>query len=232
MPGFDTLSTLREILATGHDYSWFIMTQKILKKEVALSGSEQNPDFAAKSWLKVVQQRLLNKKATPAVEAFKSHGEDFIVANGLEELVEGMNQKGNNLIQLEKLRDQIVARDSQVDNPFTKDAQLMAVHAARNYRGDRLMRTAKPHRILDPENGPLIAIKLNIITRKTLGGFETDMNGQVFNGSGQLIRGLFAAGEVSGFGGGGYHGYNALEGSFLGGCIFSGRQAGRSEAIA
>lgn len=232
MPGFDTLSTLREILATGHDYSWFIMTQKILKKEVALSGSEQNPDFAAKSWLKVVQQRLLNKKATPAVEAFKSHGEDFIVANGLEELVEKMNKKGDNLIQLEKLRDQIVARDSQVDNPFTKDAQLMAVHAARNYRGDRLMRTAKPHRILDPENGPLIAIKLNIITRKTLGGFETDMNGQVFNCSGELIPGLFAAGEVSGFGGGGYHGYNALEGSFLGGCIFSGRQAGRADTIA
>lgn len=232
MPGFDTLTTLREILATGHDYSWFIMTQKILKKEVALSGSEQNPDFAAKNWLKVVQQRLLNKKATPAVEAFKSHGEDFIVANGLEELVEKMNQKGDNLIQLEKLRAQIVARDSQIDNPFTKDAQLMAVHAARNYRGDKLMRTAKPHRILDPENGPLIAIKLNIITRKTLGGFETDMNGQVFNGSGELIPGLFAAGEVSGFGGGGYHGYNALEGSFLGGCIFSGRQAGRADTIA
>ncbi|WP_394688834.1 FAD-binding dehydrogenase [Hoeflea sp.] len=232
MPGFDTLSTLKEILATGHDYSWFIMTQKILKKEVALSGSEQNPDFAAKSWLKVVQQRLLNKKATAAVEAFKDHGEDFIVANGLEELVEKMNQKAGNLIQLEKLRAQIVARDSQVDNPFTKDAQLMAVHAARNYRGDRLMRTAKPHRILDPENGPLIAIKLNIITRKTLGGFETDMNGQVFNGSGELIPGLFAAGEVSGFGGGGYHGYNALEGSFLGGCIFSGRQAGRADTIA
>jgi predicted oxidoreductase len=116
--------------------------------------------------------------------------------------------------------------------PFTKDAQLMAVHAARNYRGDRLMRTAKPHRILDPENGPLIAIKLNIITRKTLGGLETDMNGQVFNAAGELIPGLFAAGEVSGFGGGGYHGYNALEGSFLGGCIFSGRQAGRADTIA
>jgi hypothetical protein len=119
-----------------------------------------------------------------------------------------------------------------VDNPFTKDAQLMAVHAARNYRGDRLMRTAKPHRILDPKNGPLIAVRLSIITRKTLGGLETDMNGQVFNPSGELVPGLFAAGEVSGFGGGGYHGYNALEGSFLGGCIYSGRQAGRATSIA
>ncbi len=232
IPGFDTLSTLREILSTGYDYSWFIMTQKILKKEVALSGSEQNPDFASKSWLKVIRQRILNKQAIPAVEAFKRHGEDFIVANTLEELVEGMNRKGGGLVDLEKIRAQIVARDSQVANPFTKDAQLMAVHAARNYRGDRLMRTAKPHRFLDPENGPLIAIKLHIITRKTLGGFETDLNGQVLNGQGQRIEGLFAAGEVSGFGGGGYHGYNALEGSFLGGCIFSGRQAGRSEAIA
>ncbi|GAB5459996.1 FAD-binding dehydrogenase [Hoeflea alexandrii] len=232
MPGFDTLSTLREILSTGYDYSWFIMTQKILKKEVALSGSEQNPDFASKSWLKVIRQRILNKQAISAVEAFKRHGEDFIVANTLEELVEGMNRKGGGLVDLEKIRAQIVARDSQVANPFTKDAQLMAVHAARNYRGDRLMRTAKPHRFLDPENGPLIAIKLHIITRKTLGGFETDLNGQVLNHQGQRIEGLFAAGEVSGFGGGGYHGYNALEGSFLGGCIFSGRQAGRSEAIA
>ena len=232
LPGFDTLSSLREILATGHDYSWFVMTQKILKKEVALSGSEQNPDFAAKSWLKVIQQRLLNKQGTPAVEAFKQHGEDFIVADTLEDLVAGMNQKGGGLIDLEKLRAQIVARDRQIDNPFTKDAQLMAVHAARNYRGDKLMRTAKPHRLLDTANGPLIAVKLHILTRKTLGGFETDLNGQVLNAQGERIEGLFAAGEVSGFGGGGYHGYNALEGSFVGGCIFSGRQAGRSDTIA
>lgn len=232
MPGFDTLSTLREILATGHEYSWFVMTQKILKKEVALSGSEQNPDFAAKSWAMVLKHRLLNKQATPAVEAFKRHGEDFVVADTLEDLVAGMNRIGGDLVDFERLKAQIVARDSQIDNPFTKDAQLMAVHAARNYRGDKLMRTAKPHRLLDRENGPLIAVKLNIITRKTLGGFETDLNGQVLNAAGELIPGLFAAGEVSGFGGGGYHGYNALEGSFLGGCIFSGRQAGRADTIA
>ncbi|MCY0147453.1 FAD-binding dehydrogenase [Hoeflea sp. G2-23] len=232
MPGFDTLSTLREILSTGHDHSWFVMTQKVLKKEVALSGSEQNPDFAAKSWLQVIRHRLINKQATTPVEAFKQHGEDFVVADTLEELVAGMNQKGGNLIDFEKLKAQIVARDSQIDNPFTKDAQLMAMHAARNYRGDRLMRTAKPHRFLARANGPLIAIRLNIITRKSLGGLETDLNGQVFNAQGELVPGLFAAGEVSGFGGGGYHGYNALERTFLGGCIFSGRQAGRADSIA
>ena len=232
MPGFDTLSTLREILSTGYEYSWFIMTQKILKKEVALSGSEQNLDFASKSWIRVIRERLLNKQAMPSVEAFKQHGEDFVVADTLEQLVAGMNEKGENPIDIGKLRAQIEARDSQIDNPFTKDAQLMAVHAARNYRGDKLMRTARPHRILDPDNGPLIAVKLHIITRKTLGGFETDLNGQVLNVHGERIEGLFAAGEVSGFGGGGYHGYNALEGSFLGGCIFSGRQVGRAETIA
>ncbi len=232
LPGYDTLTTLREILKTGHDYSWFITTQKILKKEFALSGSEQNLDFANKSWPEVIKQRLLNKKATPAVEAFKEKGEDFVVANTLEELVAGMNKIGDDLLDVTKIRKEIEARDIQINNPFAKDAQVMAIHAARNYRGDKLMRTAKPHKILDPDNGPLIGVKLNILTRKTLGGFQTDLNGQLINEAGETIQGLFAAGEVAGFGGGGYHGYNALEGTFLGGCIFSGRNVGRSNTIA
>ena len=99
----------------------------------------------------------------------------------------------------------------------------MAILAQRNYRGDKLIRTAKPHKILDPKNGPLIAVRLNILTRKTLGGIHTDENGQVLNPKGEAIAGLYAAGEAAGFGGGGYHGYNALEGTFLGGCIFSGQ---------
>lgn len=233
MPGFDSLGTLKAILDTGYDYSWFITTQKIVKKEFALSGSEQNPDMAAKSWKMVLQQRMLNKKATPPVEAFKEHGENFVVANTLPELVKAMNERqGNGLLDYDTIHAEIQARDAQVDNPFSKDAQMMAIHAARNYRGDRLLRTAKPHKILDPENGPLIGVKLNIITRKTLGGLHTDLNGQMLDESGAVIPGLFAAGEVAGFGGGGYHGYNALEGTFLGGCIFSGRQVGRSDSIA
>jgi predicted oxidoreductase len=233
MPGFDSLGTLKAILATGYDYSWFITTQKIIKKEFALSGSEQNPDLASKSWKQVLKQRLLNKKATPNVEAFKDHGENFVVADRLEDLVAKMNAlEGNSLLDVEKIRAEIKARDAQIANPFSKDAQMMAIHAARNYRGDRLMRTARPHRILDPENGPLIGVKLNIITRKTLGGLQTDLNGQLIDADGKTIPGLFAAGEVAGFGGGGYHGYNALEGTFLGGCIFSGRQVGRSDTIA
>jgi predicted oxidoreductase len=234
LPGFDTLSTLREILKTGYDYSWFVLSQKIIEKEFALSGSEQNPDLTSGRWGEVLKARLLSGKGAPApVEAFKRHGEDFVVAKTLTDLVAGMNRvAGNNLILEPALRAQIEARDAQVDNAFTKDAQLMAIHAARNYRGDRLIRVAKPHRILDPANGPLIAVRLNVLTRKTLGGLQTNLDSQMIAADGTEIPGLFAAGEVAGFGGGGYHGYNALEGTFLGGCIFSGRNAGRSAAIA
>ncbi len=233
LPGFDTLGTLREILKTGYEYSWFVLTQKVIKKEFALSGSEQNPDFTSGSWKEVIQQRILSgSKATGPVEAFKEKGEDFVVANTLTELVSGMNQLGGGLIDEAYLRTQIEARDSQIDNPFSKDAQMMAIHAARNYRGDRLIRTAKPHKFLDPSNGPLIAVKLHVLTRKTLGGLQTNLDSQMIGADGQVVPGLFAAGEVAGFGGGGYHGYNALEGTFLGGCIFSGRNAGRSRAVA
>jgi predicted oxidoreductase len=233
LPGFDSLGTLKAILATGYDYSWFVTTQKIIKKEFALSGSEQNPDFEQKSWKEVLKQRILNKQATPAVEAFKEHGENFVVAQTLPELVTKMNAlHGNCLLPLDRIAAEISARDAQIDNPFTKDAQVMAIHAARKYRGDRFQRTAKPHKILDPANGPLIGVKLNIITRKTLGGLQTDLDSRMLGADGQPIPGLFAAGEVAGFGGGGYHGYNALEGTFLGGCIFSGRQAGRSTFVA
>ncbi|MEP3919996.1 FAD-binding dehydrogenase [Ascidiaceihabitans sp.] len=234
LPGFDSMTSLREILSTGHDYSWFILTQKIIEKEFALSGSEQNPDLTSKSWLEVIKARLLSGKGAPKpVEAFKDKGEDFVVAQTLEDLARGMNQvAGGDLIEADHLRRQISARDLQVDNPFTKDAQLMAIHAARNYRGDRLVRVAKPHKILDPSNGPLIAVKLNILTRKTLGGLHTDLESRMIGANGEIVPGLFAAGEVAGFGGGGYHGYNALEGTFLGGCIFSGRAAGRSKSIA
>ncbi|UWR79027.1 FAD-binding dehydrogenase [Phaeobacter inhibens] len=233
LPGFDTLGTLREILKTGQDYSWFILSQKIIQKEFALSGSEQNPDLTSGKWGEVLRARLLSRGKAPApVEAFKKHGADFVVADTLSELVAGMNELGELPLKEAHLRRQIEARDAQADNPFAKDAQLIAINAARNYRGDRLIRTAKPHRLLDRANGPLIAVRLNILTRKSLGGLQTDLDGQLIGADGTAVPGLFAAGEVAGFGGGGYHGYNALEGSFLGGCLFTGRQAGQSCAIA
>ncbi|WP_411891544.1 FAD-binding dehydrogenase [Yoonia sp. SDW83-1] len=227
LPGFDTMSTLHEICRRGHDHTWFVLTQKIIEKEFALSGSEQNPDLTGGQWRGVLKERL-GKGATTAVEAFKEKGEDFVVANDFDTLVNGMNQLGGNLIDPARLRAQIDARDAQIDNPFTKDAQISAIHTARNYLGDKLIRTAKPHKILDPTKGPLIAVKLHIVTRKTLGGIHTDLDARVFAPGSKTIDGLYAAGEAAGFGGGGYHGNNALEGTFLGGCIHSGRRAGRA----
>jgi predicted oxidoreductase len=226
LPGFDTLGTLKHILATGYDYSWFVLTQKIIEKEFALSGSEQNPDLTSKKWLEVLKARL-GKGATPNVEAFKQKGEDFVVRETLESLVAGMNQiAGGGLVNYERLKTQIEARDREMDNKFSKDAQIMAIHSARNYLGDKLIRTAKPHKILDPSSGPLIAVRLSIVTRKSLGGLQTNLDSQILNKNGEVIQGLYACGEAAGFGGGGYHGYNSLEGTFLGGCIFSGRKAG------
>ena len=225
MPGFDTLGTLKRILSVG-EHSWFILTQKIIEKEFALSGSEQNADLTDGGWREVLSARL-GKGATPAVEAFKEKGADFIVADDLETLVGRMNDLTPNApVKLDHIRTQIRARDLQFDNAFCKDAQITAIRGARQYKGDKLIHTAKPHAILDAANGPLIAVRLNVITRKSLGGLHTDIKGRVLTSSGEVIDGLYAAGETSGFGGGGYHGYNALEGTFLGGCLFSGRIAG------
>lgn len=227
LPGFDSLGTLKELCERGYSHSWFVTTQKIIKKEFALSGSEQNPDLTGKD-IRLLLKSRLGRSAPPPLEAFKQHGEDFIVADTLEALVDGMNGIGECPISLDYLRWQIEARDRELDNRFAKDLQVVATRQARAYIGDRLMRTAPPHKILDPKAGPLIAVRLHILTRKTLGGLETDLHGRVFGKEGARLEGLYACGEASGFGGGGYHGYRALEGTFLGGCIFSGRAAGRA----
>lgn len=231
-PGSDTLGQLEYIMSTGYDYSWFILTQSIIKKEFALSGSEQNPDLTGKSWRMTIE-RATNKGAPAPVEAFKKNGADFIVRDNLADLVSAMNAlAGSDLLKHDHIKAQIEARDREITNPYVKDAQVMNLHNARRYIGDKLIRTAKPHRILDSAHGPLIAVKLNILTRKTLGGFETDLDSRVFGTSDEIIRGLYAAGEAAGFGGGGVHGYRSLEGTFLGGCLFSGRNAGRAAAKA
>jgi predicted oxidoreductase len=227
-PGFDTLATLKHIMETGYDYSWFILTRKIIEKEFALSGSEQNPEFATWSGvIKRVCQGIPN-----SVQAFMDKGEDFIVERDLATLVKRMNALtgGEPLLDFAQVEREIVARDRGLDNPYGKDAQITAIRAARDYIGDRLVRTVKPHRLLDPAAGPLIAVRLNILTRKTLGGLQTDLDSRVIGADGAPVPGLYAAGEVAGFGGGGVHGYAALEGTFLGGCIFSGRAAGRAVA--
>ncbi|GAB7106450.1 FAD-binding dehydrogenase [Streptomyces phaeofaciens JCM 4814] len=230
IPGYDTLHTLKTIADSGYDYSWFVTTQKIIAKEFALSGSEQNPDLTNKN----VWQLLSRIWQTPEpIEKFKNKGEDFVVATTLTDLVAGMNKlTGTSLIDLADLKRQIEARDREIDNAYTKDVQVMGIRNALNYTGDSLSRTASIHRILDSGAGPLIAVRLNVLTRKTLGGLQTDLSGRVLDSSGNPVPGLYAAGEVAGFGGGGVHGYRSLEGTFLGGCLFSGRQAGRAAAAA
>jgi predicted oxidoreductase len=226
-PGFDTLGALQHITTSGYDYSWFLLNQRIIEREFALSGSEQNPDLTDRSIPKTLSRALPG--APGPVEAFKKRGKDFIVRRTLPELVQGMNElTGQNLIDLAELEHEIVARDRQIANPYGKDAQVTAIHGARAYLGDKLVRVARPHHILDPAAGPLIAVRLSILTRKTLGGVETDLSSRILQANGQPIPGLYAAGEVAGFGGGGVHGYRALEGTFLGGCLFSGRAAGRA----
>src|SRR6185437_7175925 len=219
-PGFDTLGTLAHLMQTGYDYSWFVLNQRIIGKEFSLSGSEQNPDLTGRSVRGVLGR---GRGGGPApVLAFQQHGADFVTAPTLPELVAGMNGlTGEQLIDCAELESQIQARDREIGNRYGKDLQVTAIRGARNYLGDRLIRVAAPHRILDPAAGPLIAVRLNILTRKSLGGLETDLAGRVLTSTGDPLPGLYAAGEVSGFGGGGMHGYRSLEGTFLGGCIFS-----------
>jgi predicted oxidoreductase len=228
-PGFDTLGTLQHLGTTGQDHSWFVLNRKIIKREFALSGSEQNPDLTGKSLVGVI--RRVARGVPGPVQAFMDHGEDFVVATTLRELVDGMNRvTASPLLDFATVEAEVIARDREMANRYTKDLQITALRGARGYIGDRLTRIAAPHRLLDPSAGPLIAVRLSILTRKSLGGVETNLDSQVLDAKHQAIPGLYAAGEVAGFGGGGVHGYRALEGTFLGGCLFSGRQAGRAAA--
>ncbi|ASU58755.1 MULTISPECIES: FAD-binding dehydrogenase [Nocardiopsis] len=230
-PGFDTLGTLEHIMRSGHEYTWFVLSQRIIEKEFALSGSEQNPDLTGKD-LGLVLKRVLPGAPGP-VEAFKRNGADFAVADRLPELIRRMREiAGDGVLDADTVTREVVARDREMVNTFTKDLQVTAIHGARNYRGDRLARVASPHQILDPKAGPLIAVRLHVLTRKSLGGLHTDLDARVLRADGTPLPGVYAAGEVAGFGGGGVHGYRALEGTFLGGCLFSGRTAGRAAAAA
>ncbi|WP_037746582.1 FAD-binding dehydrogenase [Streptomyces aculeolatus] len=230
-PGFDTLGTLEHIMKSGHGYTWFVLSQKVIEKEFTLSGSEQNPDLTGKSVRDVLGRA--GSGAPGPVQAFMDNGVDFVVERDLGTLVRRMNElTGDKLIDEEALRRTLTARDREIDNAYTKDMQITALRGARNFLGDKLIRAASPHRFLDPKNGPLIAVRLNILTRKSLGGLETDLSSRVLAEGGEPLPGLYAAGEAAGFGGGGVHGYRSLEGTFLGGCLFSGRAAGRAAAKA
>lgn len=231
LPGYDTLGTLEHLRATGHDHSWFITNRSIAGKEFALSGSEQNQDLTGKEVAGVIRKRSL-ADVTPSMQAFLDQGADFVQADTVEQLVAKMNElveDGEPRLDPALVKKQVDERDAQLDNPYGKDAQIAAMRVARSYVGDKISKRAyPPHKLTDPKKGPLVGVKLHILSRKTLGGFETDLSARVLGSDGQPIAGLYAAGEAAGFGGGGVHGYRALEGTFLGGCIFSGRTAGRA----
>ncbi|WP_018024134.1 FAD-binding dehydrogenase [Corynebacterium ulceribovis] len=227
-PGADTNRSLQRVLSTGHSYSWFIFNQPIAEKEIMFSGSEQNPDLTDKDWRKVASRT--GGGIPGPVQKFIDKGEDWIQRENIFDLVKDMNAlAGPDAPQLDaaKIAEQIYARDRQITNPFTKDAQVQSIHNARRFLGDKLVRTAKPQRILDPATGPLIAVRLRMLTRKTLGGVQTDLHSRALRADGSVFPGLFAVGEAAGFGGGGVHGNSALEGTFLGGCVFTGMKAGR-----
>jgi predicted oxidoreductase len=228
-PGFDTLGTLEHIMTTGHEHTWFVLTKKIIGKEFGLSGQEQNPDLTSKSVRQVIDRARADMP--PPVRAFLDKGVDFVSAETLDELIERMNKVTDSpLLDPQTVRDEILARDREMDNEYTKDLQVAALRQARTYLPDKVTRVASPHKLTDPKAGPMIAVRLSILTRKTLGGLNTDLDSRVLGADGTPIPGLYAAGEVAGFGGGGVHGYRSLEGTFLGGCIFSGRAAGRAAA--
>jgi predicted oxidoreductase len=235
-PGCDTLATLKHICSTGYDYTWFIADQSIVAREFALSGSEQNPDVTNKSIWQVLTQRIFSSKGTVPVQNFVKHGADFVVRDNLPDLVAGMNElisavPGAPQLDYTQVLEVVETRDGQFNNAYSKDAQAMLINSARTYWPDKRSRIAPPHRLLDVANhGPLIAVRMNLLTRKTLGGIETNLDSNVMRADGTEFPGLYAAGEAAGFGGGGVHGYSSLEGTFLGGCIFSGRAAGRAMA--
>ncbi len=239
-PGFDALGALRQVTASGYAYSWFVLDAETLAKEFALSGSEQNGDLTGRD-VRLLAGRV-RPGPTPEVRAFTERGVDFGSAATVPELAAQMNQlAGEHLIDAEALLRTIEARDLQVLSGLGKDPQVVATAAARRFVGDRLMRIVPPHPLLDPKRpgegaagpgGPLLAVRLHVLTRKTLGGLETDLEGRVLTADGSPLPGVYAAGEVAGFGGGGVHGYRSLEGTFLGGCLFTGRTVGRSLAAA
>lgn len=228
-PGADSLGALNHIAATGYPHSWFLLNRTILDKEFALSGSEQNPDLTGKD-VPLLARRVLPGSTGP-VQRFLDEGIDFLQDPRPSGLARKMNAlAGEDLIDPVSLARVIEARDRQVESGLGKDFQLNAVRAARRFAGDRLMRVVPPHRLLDPRHGPLVAVRLSVLTRKSLGGIGTNLSGQALDANGGVVPGLYAAGEAAGFGGGGMHGYRSLEGTFLGGCLFSGRLAGQAAA--
>lgn len=223
-PGFDALGALQHLTAHGHEHSWFVLNKAIMAKEFAFSGSDMNPDLTGKSVRQLLKR--VTSGASPVMD-FSTASPDFVWADDVAGLASGMNALvGTERISATALAQVIEERDRAVDNGG--DAQLAEVRAARGYVVDKRMRVAEPAPLTRPQDGPLLAVRLRALTRKTLGGLHTDAGGRVLRPDGEVLPGLWAVGEAAGFGGGGIHGHRSLEGTFLGGCLLTGRVVGRT----
>jgi predicted oxidoreductase len=226
---FDTRFLVEQVCLSSDQYSWQILNRKIAIKELAVSGSEFNEAIRDKKLVAFLATLLLGNRAL--YKTLTEKCPDFIVADTLEALVENMNALDTNgtKVSLETLRESVQQYDGMIGRgkKFFNDDQLRRIAQVRQYFGDRA-RTCKFQKILDPKAGPLVAIREFILTRKSLGGIQTDLQSRALNSLGEAIPGLYAAGEAAGFGGGGIHGLRALEGTFLGACILTGQAAARS----
>jgi predicted oxidoreductase len=229
---YDTRWTVEEICKQEKKYSWQVLNMKIMIKEFAISGSESNEAIRDKNLFKFLKDILFGNKKL--VNDMIDNCPDFVTATTLEELVKKMNElQGTDDVRLENVKDSVLSYDAAIDRGpnFHNDEQLRRIAHARQYRGDKV-RTCKFQKIVDSRAMPLVAIRESILSRKTLGGIQTDLSGKVMskpiNGKSEPIPGLYAIGEAAGFGGGGSHGKGALEGTFLGGCILTARIAAKS----
>jgi uncharacterized protein len=230
MPTYDAYYALERMLEDERGYYWMICNWKIARRELDVSGSEHNPLIREKRTIRFLLSVLFGKPTL--VRYFVDHCPDFLTAGSLPELTEKMAAlMGDGALDPERVQREVERYDATIarGKPLFNDDQLRRIESYRNWRGDRL-RTSKFQRIVDPKAGPLIAIRMTVMSRKSLGGIQTDLESRVLRPDGEPIPGLYAAGEAAGFGGGGMHGKRSLEGTFLGGCVFSARIAARSIA--
>lgn len=226
--GFDTRELVTQICRQERQYSWQLLNERIALKELAVSGAEFNPSIREKSIAGFIRDAVFGNRWL--LEQMTQNCGDVVVASSLPELVEKMNAlQGDSAVDLRTVEEVVARYDAEIDRgpKLHNDEQLRRIAHLRKWRGDR-MRTCAFQKILDQRAMPLIAIREFIISRKSLGGIQTDLDSRVLSKSGEPITGLYAAGEAAGFGGGGMNGLRGLEGTFLGGCIYSARRAARA----
>jgi len=232
IPTFDAYEALKRMCEDARGYYWMICNWKIARRELDVSGSQYNPNIREKRLLRFLLSILLGKPTL--VRHFVEQCPDFVTARSLPELAERMKEvTGDGALDAEQMQHEVDHYDATIarGHSLFNDDQLRRIEQLRHWRGDRL-RTCKFQPIADERAMPLIAIRMTVMARKSLGGIQTDLDARVLRPDGEPISGLYAVGEAAGFGGGGMHGKRSLEGTFLGGCVFTGRIAARTIAAA